>query len=137
MQRVKQRPVRFLRIHFERIEREAQRAAAKGGREICGVILSNGSFLELVSVRNKTKRGGGFSFYFDEIRSIEKFCTVCQHEIVGTFHSHPAAPAKPGPRDLEHAVHNSLMLIYDVQGRAANLWHIKRRNAKKVQYKLI
>ena len=71
------------------MQKEAAKLAKAGGKELCGLILDNGYFLELVLVRNKSKRSGGFSFNFGEVSAIQKMARLCNHEIVGTFHSHP------------------------------------------------
>jgi len=94
-------------------------------------------FFELIQVRNKTKRGGGFSFYSREIRAIRKMAPLIKHEIVGTFHSHPVGLPAPGPSDLHNAVDDSIMLIYDVMGRSAKLWYVKNLKAINLEFSLI
>src|SRR5436190_1622425 len=106
------RPHRFLKPQFSTIQTKAKFAALRKGEEICGLILFNGYFFELLQVRNKSKRAGGFSFYFREIREIKKMARLFHHEIVGTFHSHPAGVATPGRSDVSNAVNDSIMLIY-------------------------
>jgi proteasome lid subunit RPN8/RPN11 len=107
------------------------------GAEVCGLILDNGSLCELVQVRNKVKRGGGFAFYFGEVRGIEKWAGLCNHKIVGTFHSHPLGLPEPGPSDLSNALEGDMMFIFDVLGRSARLWHIKNRKAKELRFRLL
>jgi proteasome lid subunit RPN8/RPN11 len=128
---------RFLKSQFEKIKEGAIKAAESNGSEVCGLILDNGSFFELVQVRNKTRRGGGFSFYFADVRAIRKWAALCDHEIVGTFHSHPVGLSTPGPSDLRSAVDDSLMLIFDVIGRSAQLWYIKDAASKQLDFSLI
>src|SRR5271166_6668127 len=99
---------KFSRTQLERVQRQATKGAKSGGREICGLIVDNGSFWELVQVRNKSKCGGGFSFYVHEIRAVQKMARLCDHEIVGTFHSHPLGLANPGSSDLSNAVDDSM-----------------------------
>src|SRR5512138_2697259 len=103
--------IKFLASQLRQISKEARDAAKANGAEICGLILYNGHQCELVQVRNKAKRGGGFAFYYSEVRCIQKIAEVCQHEIVGTFHSHPVGLPQPGKTDLQNAVENSIMLI--------------------------
>jgi proteasome lid subunit RPN8/RPN11 len=131
------RHARFLRIQLERMQKQATKVAKSGGREICGLIVDNGYFLELVQVRNKSKHGGGFSFYAREVRAVHKMARVCDHEIVGTFHSHPLGLANPGSSDLYNAVDDSMMLIFDVIGGRARLWHIKSKRAIRRRFRLI
>jgi|LAHU01.1.fsa_nt_gb proteasome lid subunit RPN8/RPN11 len=131
------RRVRFLRSQLENLRKEAKRIADTNGGEICGLILDNGSFFELLQVRNKRKSAGGFSFYFNEVRSIQKRAEACKREIVGTFHSHPVGLAEPGPSDLSNARDDSVMLIFDVKGRIARLWHIENLEGKQVRFSVI
>lgn len=128
---------RFLRNQFRQIEEEARRAASTNGREICGLILKTDSFLELIQVRNKAKRSGGFAFYFGEVRAVAKKASLKGHEIVGTFHSHPVGLPKPGRLDLCSTLDDSLMLIFDVTGNAVRLWHIKDQKAQERSFTLI
>ena len=131
MQRIK-----FLKSQFKKVQKEAKRIAVLNGGEVCGLILNNGAFFELVQVRNKTKSGGGFSFYFSEIRAIERAASLIDHEIVGTFHSHPVGLPQPGFSDLFNAVDDSLLLIFDVLGHSARLWHVKNQKSKPIGFSL-
>jgi len=126
-----------LKSQFKKIEKDAQKLAKLNGGELCGLILDNGVFCELIQVRNKTKRAGGFSFYFAEVRATRKMAHLVKHEIVGTFHSHPVGLPAPGPSDLHNAVDDSIMLIYDVIGRSARLWYVKDLKARKLEFSLI
>ena len=116
---------------------DAAKAAKRGGREICGFLVDNGYFLEIVKVRNKTKRGGGFSFYAGEVRKLERAVERLNHEIAGTFHSHPVGLPEPGESDIANAEDDSLMLVIDVTDKEAGLWHIKNRKKKKLSIELI
>ncbi len=128
--------VRFLKSQFKKIQRHATRLSKVNGTEVCGLILDNGFFFELVQVRNKSKSGGGFSFYSHEIRLLQKMARLIDHEIVGTLHSHPVGLPEPGTGDLSNAVDDSVMLIFDVMGRSACLWHVKNGKAKRVDFRL-
>lgn len=131
------RSPRFSKSQFKRLEQQSKQAATLNGCEVCGLILDNGLFLELIQLRNKTRRGGGFSFYFGEVRAARKWACLCHHEIVGTFHSHPVGAPSPGSSDLCNAVDDSFMLIFDVVGRAARLWHVKNGQAKLLRFSLL
>lgn len=128
---------RFLKREMNSIIKEAVSLARIGGHEICGLMVSNGYFLELVKVRNKCKKGGSFAFYENEVKSLEKFFNLIGHEIVGTFHSHPFYLAKPGETDIESANDDSIMLIIDVQAKKPGLWHIKNKKIKQLPLVLI
>jgi proteasome lid subunit RPN8/RPN11 len=129
--------LRLLRTSLDRASKRAKQAAKNNGEEICGLLVDNGYFLELVHVRNKCKTGGGFAFYINEIRAIKKMAIAFDHEIVGTFHSHPVGLAKPGKSDVYNAVDDSLMLIFDVFGKTCALWHIEGKAVKPVQFDVI
>jgi proteasome lid subunit RPN8/RPN11 len=129
--------IRILKTQFKEIQIAARNSAKLNGREVCGLILDNGYFFELIQVRNKTKRGGGFSYYYNEIRAIEKMARTFKHEIVGTFHSHPVGLAVPGPSDVKYALDDDVMLIFDVLGRSAKLWHIKNKKVRELRFSLI
>ncbi len=53
-------------------------------------------------------------------------------KIIGVFHSHVVSEAHPGASDIQKAHVSHLQLIYDVCGREAKLWRIKRTNGRKV-----
>jgi len=112
-------------------------AAADGGKEICGLLVDNGYFIELIKTKNKRKTGGGFAFYSQEVRSIKVAAEKLGHEIIGTFHSHLLYIAAPGESDIANVVDDSLMLIIDVLEKKAGLWHIENQKAKKAQFILI
>jgi proteasome lid subunit RPN8/RPN11 len=122
-------------IHQTDLRRLVGRAAAvakRHAREVVGLLIDNGFFLELVECRNKSRRAGSFSFYYVDIRSKVAAAERLGHEVVGTFHSHPAGLAKPGEGDVTNAVDNSLMLIIDCTGREAALWRIKNGKTRKM-----
>jgi proteasome lid subunit RPN8/RPN11 len=128
---------KILRNHLRRAIDDAVLAANDGGREVCGLLVDNGYLLEVVKTGNKIKRGGGYEYYYSEVRSIVKAAGRLGHETVGTFHSHPLSIAKPGESDIANAVEDSLMLIIDVVSKKTRLWHIVRGAAKEVKYTLL
>ena len=123
--------------NLDRMIIEAVMAAKKNGLEICGLLIFNGYFIELVKVRNKIKRGGGFEFYVNDIRFLQKATKKIDHEIIGTFHSHPEYIAKPSESDIYNALDDSFMLIIDTVDQEVNLWHIKNLKKKRIQFELI
>lgn len=131
------RKIIFLRKQLEQIIKESVLSAKNNGTEICGLLIDNGYFIEIVSVNNKNKVGGGFEFYVNEVKFIEKAVTKLNHEIIGTFHSHPTYIAKPGTSDIENAVNDSLMLIIDVMDKKTALWHIIDKKIKKRKFELL
>jgi proteasome lid subunit RPN8/RPN11 len=129
-------PTKFLKIRFAELHDKAKKLARSNGSELCGLIVNNGLFCELIQLRNKCKRGGGFSFYFTDVRIVQTFSRLVGHEIIGTFHSHPLGLPDPGPSDIRNAVDDSIMLIFDATGQAARLWYIKGGKAKRIKYSL-
>ena len=85
----------------------------KDGREICGFLVDNGYFIELIPLQNTQTKGGG------------------------TFHSHPTYLAEPGESDIKFAVDDSLMLVIDVLDKKVGLWSIKDKQKKKLRFTLI
>lgn len=125
------------KTQYERTLREARRVARETpGREICGLLVHTGLHLSLIPVRNISRRAGSFQFSAPEVRRIVAAARVLGQEVVGTYHSHPAAPASPGPSDVAHAVDDSLMFIFDCIGREGRLWHIKRGRAREVAFRV-
>ena len=107
------------------------------GREICGFLIDNGYYLHLWLTKNRRKTPGGFSYYTGEVNELEKITKRLGIEIVGTFHSHPASEAVPGPNDVKYAENDSLMLIFDCIGNEGRLWHIKDGQYRKKKIELI
>lgn len=117
--------------------REARKAARDDGKEIGGLLIHNGHFLEIIKTRNVCEKDGHFRFDEKQIKAIGKAVKEIDHEIVGTFHSHPAYFAKPGDTDIKWAVNDSLMLIIDCMGREARLWRIRDGKAREVKMEII
>jgi proteasome lid subunit RPN8/RPN11 len=131
------RKYRISRDELKAMTKEAIWAAQNNGKEICGLLVTNGYFVELVRTVNKTKRGGGFSFYSKEINSIESAAKKLNHKIVGTFHSHPYYIAEPGESDISDAFDDEIMLVIDVINRDAALWRIGKNRKVKLEIELI
>jgi proteasome lid subunit RPN8/RPN11 len=112
-------------------------SAAKNGTEIVGLILDNGYYLELAFCRNRSRRVGSFAFFANEVRTVVAAANRLGHEVVGTFHSHPAALAEPGESDVANAPDDSLMLIVDCLAREAALWRIKNDKARKLPLRVL
>jgi proteasome lid subunit RPN8/RPN11 len=107
------------------------------GAEICGLLVDNGYFIELIKVTNKSKRWGSFSFYANEIRLIAKAVRFMNHEIIGTFHSHPFGISEPSESDILNTHDDSFMLIIDVRGKELGFWYIKDSDNIKTEFELI
>jgi proteasome lid subunit RPN8/RPN11 len=130
-------PYRLLKKPLQNMISKAVKLSRKGGREICGLLVDNGYFLECLEVKNAAKCGGSFTFHLKEIHLIEKAVSTRGHSIVGTFHSHPLSLAQPGDIDLSGIVEPELMLIIDCLDKEARLWRIAREKAYEVQFELL
>ena len=125
----------FSKSQFSNFLREACRAhRAVPGTEICGLIVDTGFHLSLVQTRNVSRRSGSFVFSRPDVRRIVAAAKILRQEVVGTFHSHPAAPAVPGESDIANAVDDSLMLIFDCIARCGRLWRIRSGRAREVGF---
>ena len=113
------------------------RQAAKGGMEICGLLIDNGYFIEMIRLKNKSNKVGRFSFFMKEADAIEKACKQLNHKIVGTFHSHPFSIAEPGDSDIAKGFDNEIMLVIDVIGKEAKLWRLSNEKKKKLRFMLL
>ena len=132
-----QMKIKILKNQIKKIIKDAEIASKKNGLEICGLLIDNGYFIEIIPVNNKTKKGGGFEFYVNEIRFIQKASIKMDHEIIGTFHSHPLSISKPSESDINNALDDSYMLVIDVLDKKVQLWYIKDKNIKNIDFDLI
>lgn len=125
----------FLKSEFGRLLREAVRVSRRSpGAEICGLLIDTGSHLAFLQTRNVCGRRGGFAFSASEVRRVVATANTSGQEVVGTFHSHPVGLPTPGPSDIEHAVDNSLMFLFDCIGKAGRLWRIRDGRAHSLRY---
>jgi proteasome lid subunit RPN8/RPN11 len=85
-------------------------------------------------VRNVSRRVGSFILSRPEVRRIVAAARILGQEVVGTFHSHPAAPAAPGKSDIANTLNDSLMLIFDCTARCGRLWSIRGGRARELDF---
>jgi len=116
--------------------RRAVLAAARR-REICGLLVDNGYFLELVFLRNKSRMPNKCTFYFGEVRAIEKACRKMGHRIIGTFHSLPSSSAEIGDDRIENGVEGSLLFVISSTEKRATLWQTEDGLTKETQFVLL
>ncbi len=125
----------FCKSQFSSCMREACRVdRAVPGTEICGLVVDTGFYLSLVQARNVSRRSGSFIFSRPDVRRIVAAAEILGQEVVGTFHSHPAAPAIPSASDIANAVDDSLMLIFDCVARCGRLWRIRSGRARELSF---
>jgi proteasome lid subunit RPN8/RPN11 len=127
---------RILNTQLRRTIAEA-RQAAKSGMEICGLLIDNGYFIEIIGLRNKSNKAGKFSFFMKEADAIEKACKQLNHEIVGTFHSHPFSMSEPGNSDIDKAFDNEIVLIIGAIEKKAKLWRISNKKKTELKFMLL
>jgi proteasome lid subunit RPN8/RPN11 len=114
-------------------DRARLRAHAEAGYpdEVCGFLLGsmdlpNGEFTVRETRAAVNRRGSRASRRYridpDEYRTAEREAEQMGLELIGIYHSHPDAPARPSEYDREHAWPNSAYVIVPVQaGRAGEL----------------
>jgi proteasome lid subunit RPN8/RPN11 len=104
------------------------------GAELCGLVVYTGCHLSFVPTRNVSPRRGSFALSRPDVRRIAVAVKILGQEIVGTFNSHPVGVATPGKSDIDHAVDDSLMFIFDCTGKGGRLWKIKRGRARALTF---
>jgi proteasome lid subunit RPN8/RPN11 len=125
----------FDKILYNKILRDARCAARDAaGTEICGLIIDTGYILSFVPTHNVSSRAGSFALSRADVRRIAAAAKILGQQIVGTYHSHPAATATPGKSDIRYALNDSLMFIFDCIGRKGKLWRIKNGKARQLSF---
>jgi len=87
--------------------------------------------LRLMFIRNEASVPGSWRISPQDANEVVRLLKGTGLTMVGTFHSHPISEAVPGSSDLAKAKPGSLLLIYDVCGRAARLWRVRRERRGK------
>ncbi len=92
--------------------------------ECCGALLGRDGdgtreVLELVPLENRRNDSprNRFEVTPDDVRLAEKIAREKQMELIGWYHSHPDAPARPSEFDREHAWPWYSYIIASVQQR--------------------
>ena len=127
---------RIRKTDIRRLMRKAA-ASAKRYREICGLLIDNGYFLQLREIRNVSRREASFLLGTREVNAVTRAAGKLDMVVVGTFHSHIAWYAKPGEGDINGAEEDSLMLILDPVDKEARLWRIKNGRAYALTFEAI
>src|SRR6185295_12507243 len=82
--------------------------------ECCGALIADGgSIVDAFRLPNTTSEGAARRFRVgpDDYRAAEKRARELGATLVGFYHSHPDAPARPSAYDLEHAWPNLTYVI--------------------------
>ncbi|MGH7558435.1 MAG: M67 family metallopeptidase [Gemmatimonadota bacterium] len=119
-----------MRIALDQEHRSLIRGHAETGypREVCGFLLGTmDPAVRLFSVHEVrpaiNRRGHRSSRRYridpEDYRAAERQASERGWEVVGIYHSHPDAPARPSDYDREHAWPNSAYLIVSVEAGEA------------------
>lgn len=136
--RKRSKPDRKLLLAAE-LRRSIRRAVKAGrtGDEICGLLVDNGWFLQLVPLKNKARAPGSFLLGRNRVREARKAARRFGYRVVGAYHSHPVSPPVPGEADIAGARRGDLMLILDAFEQKLGLWRIGQRKATRVPFRLL
>jgi proteasome lid subunit RPN8/RPN11 len=113
-----------LRIRIELLQRIRAHGVETYPHECCGALLgSDGEaarevvdLLPLANRRNDSPRNR-FELTPDDVRLAEQTAAAKRVELIGWYHSHPDAPARPSEFDREHAWPWYSYVIVSVQQR--------------------
>jgi proteasome lid subunit RPN8/RPN11 len=124
----------MLRIREELSERIRQHGAKTYPHECCGALLGsdgNGGreVVEVVSLENQRSDSprNRYSITPDDAREAEVAARRAGLDLIGWYHSHPDAPARPSDYDREHAWPWYSYVIVSVQERVPremNSWRL-------------
>ncbi len=98
-----------LRLHKALLSKIVEHAKQSFPKECCGFLIGvrneTKDVLEVVASRNlaSTSRARRYTVDSMEFVRIEKELEGSRREVLGFYHSHPDAPAKPSLYDLDHA----------------------------------
>ena len=126
--------MRLLRIRQDLVERIRARGAETYPHECCGALLgSDGDggrevveIMPLVNQREDSPRNR-FAITPEDVRDAEAGARKAGLDLIGWYHSHPDAPARPSEFDREHAWPWYSYVIVSVQARAPremNSWRL-------------
>jgi proteasome lid subunit RPN8/RPN11 len=117
---------RVVGAQLSQVGRRARGEARLRQREVAGVLVGRDGIIQLVPLRNVSRRRGSFALLKSDIQATARAARRLLGNVLGTFHSHIASDATPGPRDIREASDGSLMLIYDTIGQEWRLWRIRK-----------
>lgn len=102
--------IKALRIREELVQRIRAQGIETYPQECCGALLgrddeNSREVLDLVPLTNRRNDSprNRFEVTPDDVRLAEKTARERQLELLGWYHSHPDAPARPSEFDREHA----------------------------------
>jgi proteasome lid subunit RPN8/RPN11 len=99
--------------------------------ECCGALIAvGGTVVEAFRIENTTTEEAARRFKVspEDYRVAEKHARARGGSLVGFYHSHPNAPARPSAYDLEHAWPNFTYVIISVRAGVPGditAWHLR------------
>jgi proteasome lid subunit RPN8/RPN11 len=128
---------RVLERQFRDVLRHAVVLARAEHKEVCGLLVDNGYFLEMLEVKNVSRRPGSFLLSLRDARKLEQAASLVGNKVVGSFHSHVLGLAKPGKADIQGSQDGEIMLIIDTLDREAKLWRIKNGRVRELRLEFL
>lgn len=121
--------------------REAERTYPA---EACGLLLGRKTktgirIFRAIATENVSPRNKRKAYAIDPLTwlAAEKKAEEKTQEIIGVFHSHPDAPAKPSKTDLRHGFENLSYIILSVRkAKTRSLASFRLNNGKFIREKL-
>ncbi len=115
---------------------EADAGIRRHGREsypheCCGALIGRDRLvIEALALPNSTDEGARRRFLVRpaDYRAAERRATELGAELLGFYHSHPDAPARPSQYDLDHAwpvFAYVIVAVDDGEPRAMTSWHLQ------------
>ena len=120
-----------------RLHLRAMRAQQRGHFEVCGVVVvRGGGRIKLRFLLNYSTVPYRFEMRRSEVQAVQRAIERNGQRVLGSFHSHPVAEAKPGPGDIGKGFYGGVELIYDVCGRCARMWMVQKQGRSKRVFEL-
>lgn len=89
-----------------------EHARREAPRECCGLLIGTvGEIVEAAPARNEAERATEYRIAPDDHFAAVRRARVRGLAVVGAYHSHPASPPEPSPRDLADAWPDFLYVI--------------------------
>jgi len=115
---------RLTSVQIDRIRREGEISYPQ---ECCGLLLgqlANGAkvIVETYPVNNAREEAAKYNRFLippSAVREAEQYARGKKLDVLGFYHSHPNAEARPSPFDLEHAWPFYSYIIVSVRDRQA------------------
>jgi proteasome lid subunit RPN8/RPN11 len=98
--------------------------------ECCGALIGSmrGREVEvrtLIPVANAAHDTASYEIAAETVLRLERQAACAGQQVVGFYHSHPIADARPSAKDLELAVPGYIYLIVDARAGAVRCWKLR------------